>query len=108
LKGIIPYDSDYKIHDDQPRPCDDRPKIQIHDCTQCTLGWVDIGTSTGVQSGFVYLHEKNTEHGKNVFFWSSDLLRKGHSFLCQALCICNGQKFFFSQYGVDGYQKMQN
>jgi hypothetical protein len=26
----------------------------------CTIGWVDIGTSTVVQSGFVYFHE----HGK--------------------------------------------
>jgi hypothetical protein len=42
---------------------------------------------------------------QNKVFWSSDLLRKGHSFLSQALN--NGPKFF-SQYGVDGYQKKQN
>jgi hypothetical protein len=65
----------------------------------CTIRWVDIGTSTGVQSGFVYFHEKTRKTSKKVF-WSSDLLRKGHSFLCQSLY--NGPKFF-SQYGGDGF-----
>jgi hypothetical protein len=69
-----------------------------------TVGWVNIGTSTGVQSGFVYFHEKIRKKAKKVF-WSSDLFRKGHLFLCQALY--NGPNFF-SQYGVDGYQMTQN
>jgi hypothetical protein len=33
----------------------------------CRLGWVDIGTSKGVQSGFVHFHDKNTENGKKSF-----------------------------------------
>jgi hypothetical protein len=33
----------------------------------CTLGWVDIGTSTGVQSGFVYFHEKTRKTAKKSF-----------------------------------------
>jgi hypothetical protein len=68
------------------------------------LGWVDIGTSTGVQSGFVYFHKKNTENGKKVF-WSSDLL----TFLTFSVSsIYVMVQNFFSQYGVDGYQKKQN
>jgi hypothetical protein len=35
---------------------------------ECTLGWVDIGTSTGVQSGFVNFHEKTRETAKKVFW----------------------------------------
>jgi hypothetical protein len=72
-----------------------------------TVGWVDIGTSTGVQSGFVYFHEKPRKTAKK-FFWSSDLLRKGHSFLCQALYCIMVHKFVFHNMGVNGYQKTQN
>jgi hypothetical protein len=31
------------------------------------VGWVDIGTSTGVQSGFVYFHEKTQKTAKKSF-----------------------------------------
>jgi hypothetical protein len=66
------------------------------------LGWVDIGTSTGVQSGFVYFHEKTRKTAKKVF-WSSDLLRKGYSFLCQALY--NGQKIVSHNMGLMGIKR---
>jgi hypothetical protein len=31
------------------------------------LGWVDIGTSTAVQSGFVYFYEKTRKTAKKSF-----------------------------------------
>jgi hypothetical protein len=47
----------------------------------CILGYVDIGTSTGVQSGFVYFHEK--KHGKRQqnFLLFLVLLRKNEQTL---------------------------
>jgi hypothetical protein len=70
-----------------------QPGLVLNECILLYwgVGWVDIGTSTGVPSRFVYFNEKTQKTAKKVF-WSSDLLRKGHSFLCQALY--NGPKFF--------------
>jgi hypothetical protein len=71
----------------------------------CILGCVDIGTSTGEQSGFVYFHEKTRKMAKKVF-WSNDLMRKSHSFLCQALeYMYNGQKLFFHNMGLMGKKR---
>jgi hypothetical protein len=38
-------------------------KVMLFQVNHYTVGWVDIGTRTGVQSGFVYFHEK---HGKQL------------------------------------------
>jgi hypothetical protein len=56
--------------------------ITLH--AQLHIGWVDIGTSTGVQSGFVYLYEKIRKTAKNVSV-SSYVLTKGQDFPGQAL-----------------------
>jgi uncharacterized membrane protein len=42
----------------------------------CGSGWVDIGTSTGVLSGFVYFHEKTwktAKKGKVILFLSNTI-----------------------------------
>jgi hypothetical protein len=53
---------------------------------------VDIGTSTWVPLECIHFHVKVPKTAKKDF-WSSDLLRKGHSFLGQVLY--KGPKCFF-------------
>jgi hypothetical protein len=50
---------------------------------------------------------KSTENGRQIFFWSSDLLRKGGQPLGVKHYI-RVQTFFLLKYGVYAYQKTQN
>jgi hypothetical protein len=42
-------------------------KVMLFQVNRYTVGWVDIGTRTGVQSGFVYFHEKTRKTAKKSF-----------------------------------------
>jgi hypothetical protein len=56
-----------------------------------------------VPSEYIHFYEKVPKIAKKIFFWSSDLLRKGHSLRGQALY--KGPKFCFHTMGFMGIKR---